>query len=115
MERQLRETGLSVRSVSTGEKAIAQAREQPPRLLVLDVSLPHGNGFDVVSALRREPALADLPVFVYPIHDLTARGRERLNLGPTRVLMKSRSTDEEFCALVLEMVGGAAGTATSPT
>ena len=106
MERQLRETGLSDRSVSTGEKAIAQAREQPPSLLVLDVSLPHGDGFDVVSALRREPALADLIVL---------RGRERLNLGPTRFLTKSRSTDEEFCALVLEMVGGAAGTATSPT
>jgi PAS domain S-box-containing protein len=113
LERQLRETGVSVRAVSTGEKAIVEACERPPDLLVLDVSLPRGNGFEVVSALRQNPRASRLPVLVYTIHDLTAAERERLTLGPTRFLTKSRATDEEFCGVVLEMVSRAAEVARS--
>ena len=76
-----------------------------PSLLVLDVSLPRGDAFDVVEVLRRDPLLADLPVLVYTVSDLTAEQRERLTLGPTRFLTKTRSTDREFCAQVLAMVG----------
>jgi PAS domain S-box-containing protein len=108
MERQLQRAGLFVRHATTGEQAIALARGRAPSLLVLDVSLPRGDGFDVVEALRREPHLSDLPVLVYTVSDLTAQQRERLKLGPTRFLTKSRSTDEEFCAQVLAMVGSPA-------
>ena len=111
LERQLLEAGLSVRRATTGEEAIAAARQRAPGLLVLDVSLPRGDGFDVVEALRREPGLAGLPVLVHTMHDLTLRQRERLRLGPTRFLTKTRSTDDEFRAAVLEMVGQPAGTA----
>jgi PAS domain S-box-containing protein len=104
MERQLQRAGLFVRQATTGEQAIALARERAPSLLVLDVSLPRGDGFDVIEALRREPLLADLPVLVYTVSDLTAQQRERLKLGPTRFLTKTRSTDQEFCAQVLAMV-----------
>ncbi len=68
------------------------------------MSLPRGDGFDVIEALRREPLLADLPVLVYTVSDLTAQQRKRLKLGPTRFLTKTRSTDQEFCAQVLAMV-----------
>ncbi len=109
MDRQLQQAGLFVRHATTGEQAIGLARARAPNLLVLDVSLPRGDGFDVIEALRREPLLADLPVLVYTVADLSAQQRERLKLGPTRFLTKTRSTDEEFRAQVLAMVGAAAG------
>jgi len=109
LERQLLEAGLRVRRATTGEQAIALTRVRPPRLIVLDVSLPRGDGFEVVEALRREPRLAGLPVLVYTVHDLTFQQRDRLKLGPTRFLTKTRSTDEEFSAVVREMVGQTAG------
>jgi DNA-binding response OmpR family regulator len=111
LERQLLEEGFRVRRAMTGEQAIALARVRPPDLLVLDVSLPRGDGFDVVEALRREPRLAGLPVLVYTVRDLTSRQRERLTLGPTRFLTKTRSTDREFCAAVREMAGVTAAAA----
>jgi CheY-like chemotaxis protein len=114
MERQLQQAGLFVRHATTGEQAIALARGRPPSLLVLDVSLPRGNGFDVIEALRREPLLENLPVLVYTVTDLTAPQRERLKLGPTRFLTKSRSTDAEFCSQVLAMVGRPAVAAREP-
>ena len=105
MERQLQQAGLFVRHATSGEQAIALARGRPPSLLVLDVALPRGDGFDVIAALRRDPLLANLPVLIYTVADLTADERERLKLGPTCFLTKTRSTDEEFCAQVLAMVG----------
>jgi PAS domain S-box-containing protein len=104
MERQLQQAGLFVRHATTGEQAIALVRGRVPSLLVLDVSLPRGDAFDVIAALRRDPLLADLPVLVYTVADLTLEQRERLKLGPTRFLTKTRSTDREFCAEVLAMV-----------
>ncbi len=111
LERQLLEEGFRVRRAMTGEQAIALTRVRPPNLIVLDVSLPRGDGFDVVEALRLDPRLAGLPVLVYTVQDLTPPQRERLKLGPTRFLTKTRSTDEEFCAAVREMAGVTAGTA----
>ncbi len=109
LERQLLQAGLSVRRATTGEQAIAATRARPPDLLVLDVSLPRGDGFHVVEALRREPRLAGLPVLIYTVHDLTFSERERLKLGPTRYLTKTLSTDEEFRSAVLGLIGQAAG------
>jgi hypothetical protein len=43
-------------------------------------------------------------VLVYTVADLSAQERERLTLGPTRFMTKTRSSDEEFCAQVLAMV-----------
>jgi PAS domain S-box-containing protein len=105
LERQLLGAGLQVRRATTGEQAIALTRLRPPSLIVLDVSLPRGDGLDVVEAVRSEPRLAGLPVLVYSVQDLTFRQRERLRLGPTRFLTKTLSTDEDFCAVVREMVG----------
>jgi len=114
MERQLQRTGLFVRHATTGEQAIALVRGRLPSLLVLDVSLPRGDAFDVLAVLRRDPLLAGLPVLVYSVSDLTVEQRERLTLGPTRFLTKTRSTDREFCDQVLAMVGHPAGAAKEP-
>ena len=112
MERQLQQAGLFVRHATTGEQTIALVRGRAPNLLVLDVSLPRGDAFDVIEVLRRDTLLADLPVLVYTVSDLTVEERERLTLGPTRFLTKTRSTDREFCDQVLAMVGDPAAAAT---
>ena len=104
LTRQLLQEGLSVRSARGRAEGLRVAREQPPALLVLDVALPDGDGFDLVTALREDPALKTTPLLVYTVLDLTEAERERLRLGTTRVLIKSRATDEEFKVAVLDMI-----------
>jgi DNA-binding NarL/FixJ family response regulator len=55
--RQLLETsGYLVTGEAAGAaEAIAAAAEQAPDVVLLDVGLPDGNGFDVAAALSREP------------------------------------------------------------
>ncbi|MDI3341001.1 MAG: response regulator transcription factor [Sphaerobacter sp.] len=64
----LKKAGHEVRTVADGEAALAQARAQPPDLIILDVMLPTIDGFDVCRHIRRSSAV--------PILMLTARDDE---------------------------------------
>ncbi len=102
--RQLRNAGIPVRSVGNAGEAIAMARAARPALLVLDIGLSEGNGFDVVEALRADGWLKDTPVLVYTGRDLNDAERRRLTLGPTRFLIKTTHSDAEFRRTVEELM-----------
>ncbi|HEY2931032.1 MAG TPA: PAS domain S-box protein [Acidobacteriota bacterium] len=104
MVRQLGRDGISVRTAVTGKEAIRLAQEKFPGLMVLDVGLPEGDGFDVVDALRHDSHLKKIPLLVYTGRDLTAEQRGQLTLGATRFLTKSEATDQEFQDLVFKLL-----------
>ena len=54
--------GYQVRSAINGELAIRAATSQPPHLVLLDVSMPGMDGFEVCQRLKQEPLLHDVPV-----------------------------------------------------
>jgi two-component system phosphate regulon response regulator PhoB len=58
----LQAVGLAVVAVESGELALDRARAEPFDLMVLDWNLPKMNGLDVCRTLRKDPALAVLPV-----------------------------------------------------
>ena len=54
--------GYEVRVAAWGEEAIAQCREDPPDLIVLDVGLPDIDGYEVYARLRQYPRARHTPV-----------------------------------------------------
>ena len=72
-----------------------------PHLLVLDISLPDGDGFNVVYWLRQHENLARLPLVVYSGRELSQAERRQLTLGPTHFLTKARVQPQELEALIL--------------
>ncbi|GAB1391744.1 MAG: hypothetical protein AMXMBFR78_35660 [Rubrivivax sp.] len=66
----LEREGFAVRAVLDGEAALRELRADAPDLLVLDLMLPRMNGFEVLKAVKSDPALAAVPVIV-----LTAKGQ----------------------------------------
>lgn len=98
--------GLQALHAATGEEAIELSRQQRPDLMVLDVGLPQGDGFDVVDSLRRDNHLRKVPVVVYTAKDLDESERDRLQLGITEFLTKGRITPEEFDRHVMCMLDG---------
>jgi signal transduction histidine kinase len=58
----LRAAGFAVREAGTGREALALAAHEPPDLVVLDVSLPDLNGFEVCRRLKQEEATRPVPV-----------------------------------------------------
>jgi DNA-binding response OmpR family regulator len=60
----LKKAGFSVGTAGDGIEGLKKARSLAPDLILLDLMLPELDGFAVCETLRREPALAQVPVIV---------------------------------------------------
>ncbi|MGE0441951.1 MAG: response regulator [Gemmatimonadales bacterium] len=65
-------SGYPVQVASDGELALVACRADPPRLVILDLSLPRLGGFELLEMLRLDGLHRDTPVLV-----LTASGSEK--------------------------------------
>ena len=54
--------GYTLDCVADGEAALAAIRDALPDLLILDVTMPRLDGFEVLRALKSDPETAQLPV-----------------------------------------------------
>ena len=80
--------GYAVRTVADGTRALDEAREMAPHLVLLDLDLPGMSGLAVLKAMRATPELRDVPV-VFLTATLDARlAEERHSLGVSDVLVK---------------------------
>lgn len=61
---------LEVRAVGTGADALAACRDQPPVLLLLDITMPEMDGLQVCREVRADDRLHDLPIII-----MTARAQ----------------------------------------
>jgi PAS domain S-box-containing protein len=59
--------GFAVRAASDGPTGLKLARSAKPRAILLDVMMPHMDGWAVLSALKADPELADIPVVMETI------------------------------------------------
>jgi DNA-binding response OmpR family regulator len=67
----LRRDGFNVVSASSGDHALALAREHKPRLAVLDIGMPGLDGLEVLAEIRADESLRDTLVLL-----LTAKAQE---------------------------------------
>ena len=95
---------IAVRTAHSLKETIAACSTYRPHLMVLDIGLPDGDGFNVVDFLRQHEDLARLPLVVYSGRELSQEQRAYLTLGPTYFLAKTRVQPQQLEALVLTML-----------
>jgi two-component system, cell cycle response regulator len=76
------------RFATSGESAIALARESTPDLILLDANLPNMTGFDVCELLKRDPKLANVPVIFVTSHDAPALEADAFRMGASDYVIK---------------------------
>ncbi len=64
----LQSAGYIVRSAPSGEVALEMVRAKPPDLILLDVSLPGMDGYQVARHLRANPGLPFIPIVIVTAH-----------------------------------------------
>ncbi len=64
MQRFLSKEGFRVLTAENGEEALRRAREQRPDAITLDVMMAGMDGWTVLSALKADPQLSDIPVIM---------------------------------------------------
>ena len=81
----LGEAGYRVLAADGGETGLEMARELRPQAIVLDILMPHRDGWQVLHQLKADPSTRDIPVIVLSIIDQKDLG---YRLGACDYLLK---------------------------
>jgi CheY-like chemotaxis protein len=93
--------GYQVHSVEVAKELSRYLREKPrPDLLLLDVMLPDGNGFDILAQLRGRPEFSTLPIVLLTAKAELVDIRNGLALGADGYITKPYSKN-----LLAEVIG----------
>ena len=74
MQRFLSKEGFGVRTAGGGEAGLRLARQLQPVAITLDVMMPDMDGWSVLSSLKADPTLRDIPVIMLTMVDDPQRG-----------------------------------------
>lgn len=64
LDRALSGLVIATRQASDGLEAVALIEQQPPALILLDLMMPHMNGYELISWLRSNPDTQHVPIIV---------------------------------------------------
>jgi signal transduction histidine kinase/DNA-binding response OmpR family regulator len=99
LKRFLNKEGFHVECAANGQEALASVKRFRPTIITLDVMMPGMDGWAVLSKLKEDPAVADIPVIMLTIVDDKHFGHA---LGATEYLTKP--VDRERLAAVIRKV-----------
>ena len=83
--RSLTAEGIKIETASSGQEGLRKAKELHPDAITLDIMMPSMDGWTVLSALKADPELADIPVIVLSFVSNKTRG---FALGASDYLIK---------------------------
>jgi CheY-like chemotaxis protein/signal transduction histidine kinase len=85
LSRSLTEEGFEVLIARDGVSALQVARERRPTAIMLDLRLPRLDGWAVLSSLKADPALSQIPVVIISVEEERAKG---FSFGACEYLVK---------------------------
>jgi len=84
----LQKAGYEVVTATDGSDGLRKVKETAPQLVVLDVSLPGLDGYQVCHYLRSEPATVDLPIIMVTAMSRPSDQRRGFETGADDYLSK---------------------------
>ena len=91
-----------------GDDALAQAAARRPDLILLDLSMPGLDGWEVAGRVRRDPALAGVRILALTAHAMRGDRERALEAGCDGYLAKPYRPAELVAAIERVMDGTAA-------
>ncbi|RBY77948.1 histidine kinase [Blastococcus sp. TF02-09] len=107
----------AVRTTANGEEALQAVAERQPDVVVTDVMMPRVDGFELLRALRSDPATRHIPVIMLTARAGQEASVEGLEAGADDYLAKPFRADELIARVrvVLERATGRTGPIPLPT
>mgnify|MGYP006291090135 CR=1 FL=1 len=88
--------GFDIAEAVDGEQAVKKVKDVDPDLILLDLILPGIDGFEVLTKIKEDPVLAEVPVIVLSNLGQKDDIEKGLNLGATDYLIKAHFTPSEI-------------------
>ncbi|MFL6286571.1 MAG: response regulator [Pyrinomonadaceae bacterium] len=84
----LESLGYRVVEASSGEEAVELAQAELPDLILMDLSMPHLDGFAAIHRIRRLLGLRDVPVIAFSAHSAKDVREDALAAGCCEYMTK---------------------------
>ena len=88
LARLLEAEGHSIHCAATVTDALRFLRQEPPDLVLLDLTMPHVSGMDLLDALGGEAQFAHIPIALYTGHNDAVARDTALQLGACEYILK---------------------------
>ena len=100
----LEKEGYRAHTFTSGEEFLANLRKQRPDVAILDLVMPHIDGFQVLDALRENPDWAKIPVVVMTAKILSTEELAALNNHVRAVIQKNGISNENALGQLVEQL-----------
>jgi CheY-like chemotaxis protein len=81
LSRRLIRRGYTILNAADGAEALRIAASEMPDLILMDMSLPEVDGWEATRRLRRDPAIAHIPVIALTAHAMIDDREKSLRAG----------------------------------
>lgn len=100
----LQEAGFEVAVVDDGKRAVAVAQKERPKLIVLDIVLPHVDGWEVLSQIKADAQLANTKVLILSNLGQKEEREKGFRLGAAGYLIKAHYTPSQVADEIKKMI-----------
>ena len=97
----LERNGWTVQAAGNGAEALALV-DPPPKLILLDLTMPVMDGFAFLHEVRERPGCADITVVVLSARDISSVERAQL-AGADRILKKGEASMQDLAKEVRQL------------
>lgn len=96
--------GYKVRSVTEGQMAITAAQSAPPDLILLDITMPDMDGYEVCRLLKANPLTADIPIIFISALDEVSDKVKAFAVGGVDYVTKPFQTEEVLARVENQLI-----------
>ncbi len=107
----LQAAGLRVETAEDGRQAVDRAQQRPYDLVLMDMQLPELDGLEATRAIRRNPALARLPILAMTANAFAEDRRACLAAGMSDFVAKPVNPPDLYAAVLRCLDSAAPGPA----
>jgi DNA-binding response OmpR family regulator len=104
-ETALKRQGFTVLPAVDGEEALRTARAEAPHLILLDLIMPKMQGFEVLRALKADPATAAIPVIILSNLGQDSDVKQAMEAGAAGYFVKANLSLQDLVKRVGELIG----------
>lgn len=94
LSRMLKDCGYATRPVPNGRLAIRAARGEKPDLILLDITMPEMDGYEVCKQLKQDPQLKEIPVLFISALSQTSEKIKAFEVGGVDYITKPFQFEE---------------------
>lgn len=96
----LESEGYAAIGITTGREAVDRIPQETPALILLDIILPELNGFEVLKALKENPATVNIPIVVLSNLGDGEQQKQAMTLGAADYLIKAEHDFESMKKII---------------